>query len=235
VKHSIEQILQTIYNFYPRGMPQDDPRWPDTAESRRLVDARLRAGAERDRWAVLLARLRQQFDGCEVYDGSLHLISGNSGACYSAELAIVGGTSDVERHVLGFMSSFLMPYYVIYSYRRFRLDPATSDGKPPATRLDADESELVFWRGIVTEIENAYGNEPMPAEVGHVRVQDVMPGNRAMGDAMIYDCIFSDCPRLISQDDEFDLLLQKAWTEKHGKRPMWGPDRNGPETNAKPR
>lgn len=220
VKHSVEHLLQIIYHFYPRGICQDDPRWSGTVEYRRLVDARLRAGAERDRWLTMLGHLRQQFPDREVSDRSLHLISGSYGACHAAELVVAHRMDDIDRHVLGFVVSFLVPYYVIYSHRSFRLDAASLDGKPPATRLEADEGELVFWRGIATEIEKTYGSEPMSAHVGQVLVRDVMPDNRAMGEAMIYDCIFADCPRLISQDDEFALLVQKAWAEEHGERDM---------------
>jgi hypothetical protein len=214
-----DHLFQTVYRFYPRGIRQDDPRWLDTDEHRHLVDARLRAGAERGIWRTMLDRIQRQFD-CEICDGSLHLISGSYGACYSAELVIPERGPEVDRHVLGFMLSFLVPYYVIYSYRRFKLDPVTLDGRPPATRLEANESELVYWHGIAAEIEKTYGADPMPVHVGHIKVEDVMPDNRAMGEAMIYDCIFSDNPRLISQDDEFALLLHKAWIEERRKREM---------------
>jgi hypothetical protein len=45
VKHATVELFEIAYRFHPRGLWPSDPRYPDTAEEHRLVDAHRRPGA----------------------------------------------------------------------------------------------------------------------------------------------------------------------------------------------
>jgi hypothetical protein len=209
----LQQLLDIIYRYYPRGVSQEDPRWKDSPEHVALIEASRAAGGKRSSWLDMLARLRRRFPGCEVVDNSLHLPAAWPAACYPG-IFCLPPTPEVSDHRVGFQVSFLAPYYVLYSYRSFPLEA----NRPPATRLEPDAEERLYWDAIAREIESTYGSSPMPPEMGHVVVPDVQPGNRAMGEAMIYDCLFDDCPRLIAQDDQFGLAAQKEYAAHVAKK-----------------
>jgi hypothetical protein len=49
-----------------------------------------------------------------------------------------------------------------------------------------------YWDAIVPEIEATYACEPLPPEVGRTIVPDVATTLRMLGQATLYDCLFSD-------------------------------------------
>jgi hypothetical protein len=52
--------------------------------------------------------------------------------------------------------------------------------------------DQAYWDAIVPEIEATFGCERMPPEVGRVVVPDVATNLRMLGQATLYDCLFSD-------------------------------------------
>jgi hypothetical protein len=197
------ELLEIVYRYYPRGVAEDDPRFIDASERRKREEANQTAGRERPKWLAMLARLRERFAGCRIDGHALHLLAPSSAAaCYPGILFLPA--ADVD-HRIGFQVSFLAPYYVLYTERIYPVE----HNAPPATRLAPDDDEQPYWDAIAKEIKRTYNAEPMPQEIGHIIVPDVQPGNRQMGEAMIYDCFFDDCPRLVSGEDYFGLALQR--------------------------
>jgi hypothetical protein len=82
-----------------------------------LVAARRQAGANNEPWRAMLRRLGDQFPENSVQNRSLHLPAGSLDACYSGRLSLPTNTPDEHYHYLGFLVSFLVPYYVVYSLR----------------------------------------------------------------------------------------------------------------------
>jgi hypothetical protein len=115
MKHSIEELIDVVYRYYPRGVSWEDPGHMQTEEHRRLVDARRRAGADCDRWLGMVRRLREQFPENGVDNFSVHLVTGY-GACYSGSLYLPATTGE-HWHTVGFKVSILAPYYIVYSER----------------------------------------------------------------------------------------------------------------------
>jgi hypothetical protein len=204
MKHTLDQLLTIVYQHYPRGIATGDPRWKDAPEHRVLEEAGRAAGGARKKWLAMLARLRARFPTCTIYGDAAHLLAGAPAACYSGTLSFPRTPERYDARI-EFQVSFLAPYYVLCSYRVF---PASTN-KPPITRLTPDDEERPYWEAIAREIETTYEVIPMPAEIGHIIVPDVQPGNRHMGEAMIYDCFFEDCPRLVEREDDFALQLQR--------------------------
>jgi hypothetical protein len=198
VRHSLDQLLAVVYRFYPRGMNDTDAGYDDTEEHRRLVAARRHAGTGEpyERWRAMLRRLDACFPGRSVTNRSLHLPTGSIDACYSAWLDLPPSAGEHARN-LGFLVSFLVPSYVVYSSRMTHLDPRDPASEGRSIRREfsftftGDEEPYV--REIVREIEATYsGYEPMPPDVGNVIVPDVVAGLKLMGETTLYHCLFSD-------------------------------------------
>jgi hypothetical protein len=192
VTHSIEELLAIIYRYYPRGVTREKPEFPKTPEYLALKAASRAAGQERHRWLAMLDRLRARFPDCEIEGHALHLLAGGPAACYPATLCFPESPNE-PLHRIGFQVSFLAPYYVLYSQR--------CTDKSSDVRLHPDEQERPYWEAIAEEIEKTHRAEPMPMEIGYVSVPGIQPDNCLPCEAMIYDCFFETCPRLIEQDE----------------------------------
>lgn len=232
--HSTDELFDIVYRYYPRGMPRTDPRYKETEEVLRLAAARRRAGAECDAWRALLRRLEEQFPENNVQNRSLHLPTGNCDAGYSGALFLPTSGPGEHFHDVGFLVSFLVPYYIVYSSRVVDdltepppIDPARAGyicvfhhnkmsylppefadivrpelirpyQKHQARRQDIsfdpspEEAPYAAW--ITREIETTFGGERMPPEIGKVVVPDVdvVTSLRELGEATLYDCLFSD-------------------------------------------
>lgn len=206
MKHSLDELLGIVHDYYPCSVPSYEPRYQETEEYHRLVAARVRAGATDDPWRAMLRRIDAQFPGTNAQNRSLHLPMGSADACYSACLWLQ------ETHRLGFFVSFLVPYYVVYGARYVeQIEQSSTDQvfvfidgvevadpvpKPRRGRwvvsFDFSPDEQPYAAGIAREIEATFGCERMPPEVGNVVVPDVETSRRRYGAARIYDCLMSD-------------------------------------------
>lgn len=182
------------------GVLIGDPRYDSTEEHCRLVEARIRAGTGEDyaAWRAMLARMRTRFPDCSVMNWSFHLAGGTLDSAYSAEVHLPSAAPDKEVHLLGVMVSFIVPYFAIYSERFFWLEPDRHRrlrGRrhtPIETRFELSAEEEPYAQGLGEEIATTYGYELMPPEVGRLLVPDVETGLRLMGEASIYECLFSE-------------------------------------------
>ncbi|WP_437730878.1 hypothetical protein [Sorangium sp. So ce1335] len=116
MKHSVKELLDVVYRYYPRGIDlieqADIDRYNESEEYARLVAAR-RSAAKDERWHALLQRMYDRFSSM-VMNGSLYLPSGSLDACYSFSISL----PDVaDSRTLWFHIGFLVPYYWVYSWR----------------------------------------------------------------------------------------------------------------------
>lgn len=237
MRHSVEELIEIVYSYYPRGLPSDDPRYRETDEYRRLMAARRRAGASNEPWRAMLRRLGDHSPEHSVEDRSLHLQTGKLDACYAGALSLPSNTPGEHYHYLGFMVSFLVPYYAVYSARsvddieeieRMRargaphaftffvhdtmyilpawvgklvrlfkpeqIEPRPTEDTPARQvigfDLSPDEQPFAAW--IAEDIKATWGYERMPPEIGNVVVSEVATNLRPLGEARLYDCLFSD-------------------------------------------
>lgn len=116
MKDAINELLNTVYHYYPRGISKDDPRYEETREHLRLVAARRTAGADRDTWQAMLQRLEDKFPEGNIQDESIHLASGHYDASYSGKLYLPKAPGEHD-HMLVFLVSFVVRYYSVFSLR----------------------------------------------------------------------------------------------------------------------
>jgi hypothetical protein len=132
VKHTVDELTETVHRYYARGMSHEDPRRRQTEEYRRLSAARRQAGADNEPWRALLRNAHARFPDCSPSDGSLHLPTGEHDAGYCGALVLPHMPGEHPRTV-GFLISFLVPYYVIYSTRT--VDDVERKPAPDAARV----------------------------------------------------------------------------------------------------
>ncbi|WP_437753701.1 hypothetical protein [Sorangium sp. So ce1389] len=123
MKHNLDELLDIIYRYYPRGISgpdphriwQDDSRREQTEEHARLVAARIQASKD-ERWHAIWRRISERFPDALLMNRSLHLPAGGADACYSFTIDLPKAP---DHRTLWFHVSFLAPYYVVYSCRMF--------------------------------------------------------------------------------------------------------------------
>jgi hypothetical protein len=219
VRHTTDELVDIAHAHYPRGLATWDAGYMESEETKRLSAARRQAGANRQPWRGLLSRLGAQFPGCAVLDRSLHLPTGSMDAGYSGALDLPRRGRKEYGHGLTFLVSFIAPYYFICSHRVVD-DPeklaqlareqtfefVNGVEVPPAVTMrrlkkrarrseisfdfSADERPCSEW--LARDIEATFGCERMPPEVGNIIVPDVSTDGRNIGEARLYDCLFSD-------------------------------------------
>ncbi len=113
------ELTDLVYGFYPRGVAYDDPRYREATESKRLLEARRKAGEERTAWRALVQRLRGQLPGREVRDRILARPWDGLGSAYACvvELPVEPGEHRCHQHYLRVLVSFLAPVYALVSGR----------------------------------------------------------------------------------------------------------------------
>jgi hypothetical protein len=165
------ELLDLIYQFYPRDMlqferrhvPPGDLVYDDTEEHCRLFTAAARGRRAWKTWKAMIRRLGDRYD---LQDESLHLLSGGMDPAYSGRIWLIPDKTTLTFHV-----SLLGPYYGI--------------------NLPGIPEEEAVAREVAREIEATYpGYQTIPPEIGIEVVPDVSAG-REFGSATIYSCLFS--------------------------------------------
>lgn len=186
MKVTRSELLDLVYQFYPRGMLQFDRMhvppgelvYNDTEEHCRLMVAAARGRREWSTWKAMISRLGDRHG---VQDESLHLHSGNIDPAYSGRIWLVLGKTSINFHV-----SLLGPYYGIQL-------PGVPEEEPVA-------------REIAREIEATYpGYQTIPPEIGNEVVPDVAVLGE-LGTETIYTLLFSEVWTRVYKD------LDTNWT-----------------------
>jgi hypothetical protein len=234
MQHSLDELVAIIRRHYPAGIASDDPHYRQSEEYQRLAAARRAAGAESERWYSLLERLAAEFRDLGMQDKSTHLPTGQHDAGYSGALHLPTAPGE-HHHAVGFMVSFLVPYYCLYSVRvvddpeqaAALRAPLTTVGvchedtlfilpaevvKPEVRAAEAAEmarladlarkqvisfdlspDEVPYAVASARAIEETFtGYAALPREVGEIVVPDVATPGAPLGEARLYDCLFSD-------------------------------------------
>jgi hypothetical protein len=231
---TIDELLAVVYRHYPRGIATLDTRYGESDEYRHLAAMRRQAGRDAGPWRALLGRLGDRFPEASVENRSTHLPAGTLDAGYSAAIHVPKAPGEHD-HAVGFVVSFLVPFYVVYAARivddperasRLRA-PSSTVGfahedtlcilpaavvQPAVRAADAERrarladrarkqvvtfdllpEELPYAAALAREIEATFaGYAPLPRELGEVVVPDVATPSRQLGEATLYDCLFSD-------------------------------------------
>lgn len=220
--NDLERLRSIVHRFYPRNLRASDPGYQDTVEYRRLVAARQQAGRDNEAWRNLRERLARRFPDQQIQDNSLHLPGGNWDACYSALLWLAPRPGELREidHALGFQVSFIAPHFLIYSCGTLAMDAesraepvSTGDVEfgpdtlivhsspaevaPPASRDEVrfsfSEDEAPHVNAIAEEIHGTFpGWTALSPEIGLTVIPDVVAGNRGLGEATLFDCLFTD-------------------------------------------
>ncbi len=217
-KPSLEDLLPIIYQYYHPGSAGPDglgqlEEFNETPEHLRLEAARKRAGYEAEAWLGLLSRLRVRFPACGLEGRIAHLQAGGFDAAYKGKLELPFVLPhEQDEHALGFLVSFLVPYYLIY--RRRCLTLASAPERPPASvdeseyaeyleahgapilweplRYEFTDEEAPYATGLAVEIEAAYpGYSPMPPELLELKVPGAWFNPYECGTETVFSHIFT--------------------------------------------
>ena len=195
MRHSLSELLAVVYRFYPRGLRQYDPGYKATEEYRRLVQARIHAGADGNPWDVFLDRLSVRFPDepkGTIQNGSVHLPTGRMDAGYIGCFWLPPRGPWEKNHMIGFLVSFLVPCYVVYSSAHISVSAKDPEAWSHQIHFTFSPDEAPCAQVITEEIVSAFPDyELMPPEIGNVVVTDVEP-NSPMGKATLYHCLFTD-------------------------------------------
>jgi hypothetical protein len=218
MKPSLEDLLPIIYQYYhPRSADQDGlaelEEFNETPEHLRLIAARKRAGYEADAWRGLLQRLRERFPSCTVETMLAPLQAGRYDAAYTGKLNLPFALPHKQdEYALGFLVSFIVPYFLIYRRRCRTMDSAPE--RPPASVDESEYSEYleahgapILWeplgyeftaeeapyaKGLIEEIQAAYpGYSPMPPELLDVKVPDAWFSSDECGTETVFAHVFT--------------------------------------------
>ncbi|MDI1451248.1 hypothetical protein [Polyangium sp. 6x1] len=199
MRHSPAELIALARQYYPGiGVTPSTPEYRQTAEYRRIVERRRQAitTADYEVWRGLLRRLRDRFPECDVENAFPHFWAAGPVGAHVGGIRLPTLARDVGFHSLAFGVSFLVPYYVLHSYRYLFCDEPDGHGNlfPPAERrIELTPEEQPYADGIAREIEVAFpGYELMPPELGYVVVPYVQHPLRCAGEATIYDCLIDD-------------------------------------------
>lgn len=197
MKHSLEQLFQEAYRYYPRNSLFPATGAQETLEYRNRLEAHLRASADYEKWRAMILRLSarfpaEQFPGV-VLENRVPFLkppsTSHNSRCFHGSFWLPTRPGE-SMHWLGFFVSFVVPYYVIFSLHHLD-DPAR---KGDHFSFEPSVDERPFATAVEEEIDATYaGYEPMPPEVGMSLVPEIDAYGHGPGDkATIYDCLFRD-------------------------------------------
>lgn len=197
MKHSLEELFNESYRYYPRGEPFPATGANQTPEYRNRQEAHDRASAGYGTWQAMLRRIAERFPddrfpGAGIEDRCVFLRAPGMtpwNRCFAGSLWFPKSMRESERRV-GFQVSFVVPYYMLYVWHDLeeRSCPADDFSFEPAAE------EQPFVEAVRAEIEATYPqHERMPPEVGMTVVPDVVEcGSGPENKVLIFDALFSD-------------------------------------------
>jgi len=194
MKHTVEQLISISHRYFPRGIPSDDPRYDTAPEIQRQRDARSRAANDYPAWRGLLGRLGELYPGTYIENRSIGLQSrsaDNCDRCFGCYLELPHDPSEPYRY-LGLFVSFVVPYYTFHHLHANKGWDIRQDYKERFDFILPGDAEP-YAIAIAKEVEAAFpGHERMPGEIALTLVPEVAAGRHLYGEALIFDCLFSD-------------------------------------------
>lgn len=196
MKHSIPQLLETAYAYFPHPPPDEEKTTPEY-QQRREAHERAGAGESYETWRAMLRRLRTRLNEAEtpdleVQNQSVRLLDPNDAPldrCYCGALYLPPRRPEEINHRISFRVSFVVPYYYLYSIHQVN----TPGDFEYRISFSFSEDETPFVLAVEEEIRRSYpGYEPMSPDVGLTIVPEVATTYQPPGEATLYDCLFTD-------------------------------------------
>jgi len=131
MKDSVDQLLTVVYRHYPRSVSYEDQRYGETPEARRLSDAYRAVDEAAGPWRAMLDRLAARFPDRDVDNGDL------GGACRNGVVFLPKAPGE-RIHLVGFLMSYLVPYYAVYGCRTVDAATPTTVEEGPPIWFDGD-------------------------------------------------------------------------------------------------
>lgn len=123
MRHSVQELVATAHEYFPRGIPSVDPRYGQSPEVLRQKAVRVPVSAQYVRWRAMLDGLRlrfpeAQFPGVHVENACYFLqvaTATNHDRCFTGQIWLPARSPLETHHKLEFLVSFVVPYYVLQS------------------------------------------------------------------------------------------------------------------------
>ncbi len=203
------------------GSSESPLKGDETDEHQRLVDAR-REAAQDKRWHDMLGRISDHLpgmimnhslhlptgnlDACYLFALSLPNAPDHRtlwfGVSFIAPYYVVYRSRwvDVAKEVEAYSVPYqgicffiqgpsISPEFVSWIHDE-NLNHATLKEEDVSFDLTTDETDYAEW--IVRDIESTFGCQCLPPEIGTQIISDVTTNRREVGEARLYDCLFTD-------------------------------------------
>ena len=180
MKHTLDELLDIVYRYYPRGVGMVDGDLDfrairDSEEHARLVAARRKAATD-ERWLAMLRRISQRFPGM-LMNYSLGLPTGDRDACYSFTIDPPNAT---DRRTLWFHISFLAPYYLIHTHCLIEFVRQPDSFKVPFRGLQYFIKKSAAYPKLISNIEEER-SKSVTVKQGHITF-DLLPEEQPYAD-----------------------------------------------------
>jgi hypothetical protein len=182
---SLTSLLDAVYRHYPRDMWSDDPAHASTLETKRLRDAQKSARTDRSRLISLMEAIEADMPGVKAMDLSYLAYD----ACYIVRLNVDPVEEETTRwREVVTCISVIAPVYLLYQ----ALIEVAISGEQRSTIAYAPDPEVTpLWRVVARQVERLFDYAPVEPELGLTIVPDVQVQNVLLGDATLYDCLFT--------------------------------------------
>lgn len=184
-------LLELVHRYYPANRWESDEGYVASEQYQRLIQARQEALNNADSWERLLSKLRQELPGCSVEDWSALFSTDNCrrARVYLPEIPqLEDGRQEYRAVVL--LVSVLAPVYVRYSSFRRRIRQHLWE-KPTLFYEDVPETQP-YANKVDALVRAELGVHPLPHDTLFTLVPDIQCHNRALGEARLIDCLFTD-------------------------------------------
>lgn len=186
-RFSAESLIKLVHRYYPSRLYEDDPRYRQSEEYKRLVAAKQAAMKDDAAWQGFLQRVREQLPDCLQwdlqalrYDPSRHV------------RVYLPGTrvEQREKKCVVVYVSILAPVHFLHASQEVELDEERSRSEALLPPLPP---ELQPLEGSLDAIaRESFGSVRLSKEVLCTRVPDLQVGHADLGKATLLDCLFSD-------------------------------------------
>lgn len=178
-------LLDAVYRHYPRNLCTDDPAHATAPETKRLRNAQEHACADRSRLIALMDAIEADMPGVKAMDFSYLTYD----ACYIVRMNAdpVDEQTTCWREVVVCIS-VIAPVYLLYQ----ALIQVSASGEYRSRIAYVPDPDVeTLWNLAARHVERVFGHASIEPEVGLEIVPDVQVQNVPLGEATLYDCLFT--------------------------------------------